>query len=162
AQLIDARQARSGHLKAPVSSASAEHQLVIVHRGSTCESQLLEGCIHLPHGGPGAQLSVVIAIPVGGLDVPGAEVFLTPQIRFGQRRTAERNAWLRAQEHDAAPPSLFSEDHSRIAAGEPGTDNDHDLLSCCLSIHRSESFSHKKSQQHDLSSVYLITSIIAK
>jgi len=63
--------------------------------------------IYLPHGEPGAQLNVVLAIPVGGLDVPGTEVFLTPQIRFGQRRAAERDAWLRAQEHDTAPPPLF-------------------------------------------------------
>src|SRR6266516_7994815 len=139
AQLIDARQARSGHRQAPVASASAEHQLVVVHRRSTFESQLLEGRIYLPHGGPGAQLNVVVTIPFGGLDVPGTEVFLTPQIRFGQRRTAERNARLRAQEHNAAPPSLFSEGHSRIAAGEPGSDNDHGLLTCCVNVHCKES-----------------------
>src|SRR5262249_28023761 len=65
-------------------------------------------------------------------------VFLAPQIRFGQRRTAERNAWLGAQEHDAAPPSLFSEGHGRMATGEPRADNDYDLLACCLSNHRKE------------------------
>ena len=36
-------------------------------------------------------------------------------------------------------PSLFSEGHVCIATGEPGADNDHDQLSCCLSIHRKES-----------------------
>src|SRR3989440_3204778 len=139
AQLIAPRQARSGYRKVPVSAAGAEHQLVVVHRLSTGESQLLEGGIHLPHGGPGAQLNVVLAIPFGGLDVPGSEVFLTSQVRFGKRRTAERDARLRAQEHDATPPSLFSQGHGRIAAGQPGTNNDHDLLSCCLSIHRKAS-----------------------
>jgi hypothetical protein len=50
----------------------------------------------------------------------------------------ERNGWLRAQEQDAVRSSLFTQSYRRITAGKPGADNDRDLLSGCVGLHRDD------------------------
>jgi len=94
AQLIDARQGCSRNLQVLVASTSAKYQPVVVEHRVVFELQSTGGSIHMLHSGIGAQLNVVLLIPISRLHNPVAEVFFTPQVRFGERWTPKGDGRL--------------------------------------------------------------------
>ena len=94
AQLIHARRGRPRYRKGPIPAAHAERQLVVVQRLPTGEVELLVSGVHLPYGDSGAQFNAVRGMPIDWLDTPAAEVFLSAQVRFGERWSTKGDARL--------------------------------------------------------------------
>ena len=75
----------------PIFPTCTEYQLVVVYLHTVFESHLLVGRIYLLYCHAATKLNIVLAVPVGRLDVPVIETLLTTQISFGQWRTPERD-----------------------------------------------------------------------
>ena len=63
-------------------------------------------------------------VPVRWLDQPSVERLLAAQVGLGQRRPAERNPGLIANEDDFVAVTLLTQCLGRVPAGEPGADDD--------------------------------------
>ena len=72
-----------------------------------------------------AQVYVVFGIPAGWPDVPAFEILLRPQVRLGQRRTAEGDARFLADDHDRSGETLLPQGGGGVAPRDAAAD-DHD------------------------------------
>ena len=122
AQVVDPGQPGPGNAEPPVPSARGDQDLLVSEFFARAQDDRVRGGIDGRHARSAAQVNVVSGIPAG-LDVPAVEILLRPQVGLGQRRPAEGNARLRADEHDRSPETLLPEGGGGVSPCETTADD---------------------------------------
>ena len=66
---------------------------------------------------------VLRLIPLGGPDIPSLQARLRSQVGLGQRGAAERDPWLRTDDHHLPTEALVAESGGGVASGNPAADD---------------------------------------
>ena len=135
AQIVDPRQLRARHLEPAVPAAGRDQELLIAELLARIEHDRVGGRVDLHDAGLHESLDAMLLIPTRGLDVPPVEILLRAQVRLGQRRAAERNPRLSANDHNPPEKPSSRSVGCGIASGQPTAD-DHDGLIFGFGGHR--------------------------
>src|SRR5207249_7646757 len=122
-------------------------QLLILECFSRVEHHRMPSGIDSDHAVLAEQLYVVLLIPSCRPDIPPGEVLLGAQVRLRQRRTAEGDSRLAADEHDSASEALFAKGNCGVSPGEAAADDD-DRLASVFYGHRSQLQLALRSSRH--------------
>src|SRR5881409_2155717 len=99
-QLEDVGEVGTGHDQAPVPPARGEQQLRVLDRATGVQGDRAH--VGVDRGRPGPDLlDLVRGVPLRGLDQPARQVSLAAEVRLRQRRPAERDARIVADQQDA-------------------------------------------------------------